>query len=400
MLKPAYLAPDERHLLARFWRSASGFWRGPKAWRAWLLAVLLVATVLLQLVTQYGLNFWNRDFFNAIGRKDADELVAQALRFIPLAAASLFLTVLSVWARMTMQRTWRSWLSTHLYDYWLDDDRYTRLRFVIGDHEAPEFRIAEDARLATDLPVDLALGLLNSLLTVITFIGVLWSVGGSLAIQIDSVSLIVPGYLVIAVIAYSLLLSATTILIASHLTRVMQENKRAEAELRSTGTHLRESGEGLAQPDAARSGRHTIGAALKAVIAIWRIYCWQLMRLTLVTYTSLLVTPVIGLLLCLPKYLAGTMTLGEVVQAAAAFVVVQGAFNWFTENYAKLAEWASSANRVASLLLALDEVDASGPASDRDSSAAAQGPNEPPRIAGQTPGADQPTTRSSPVSRR
>lgn len=82
MLKPAYLAPDERHLLARFWRSASGFWRGPQAWRAWLLAVLLVATMLLQLVTQYGLNFWNRDFFNAIGRKDGAELVAQALRFI------------------------------------------------------------------------------------------------------------------------------------------------------------------------------------------------------------------------------------------------------------------------------------------------------------------------------
>jgi len=80
-----------------------------------------------------------------------------------------------------------------------------------------------------------------------------------------------------------------------------------------------------------------------------------LMRMTLVTYSSLLVTPVIGLLLCLPKYLADTMTLGEVVQASAAFVIVQTAFNWFTDNYAKLAEWAASANRVASLLLALDE---------------------------------------------
>jgi putative ATP-binding cassette transporter len=75
----------------------------------------------------------------------------------------------------------------------------------------------------------------------------------------------------------------------------------------------------------------------------------------MVTYTSLLITPVIGLLLCLPKYLADTMTLGEVVQASAAFVVVQTAFNWFTDNYAKLAEWAASANRVAELLLALDE---------------------------------------------
>ena len=142
---------------------------------------------------------------------------------------------------------------------------------------------------------------------------------------------------------------------------MIEENKRTEAELRSTGTHLRETGEGMAVPDGKKDVRHVIGAALKGVIAIWRIYRSQLIRMTLVTYTSLLVTPVVGLLLCIPKYLAETMTLGEVVQASAAFVVVQGAFGWFTDNYAHLAEWASSANRVASLLLALDEVDLSDP---------------------------------------
>ncbi|WP_339501110.1 hypothetical protein, partial [Pseudomonas canadensis] len=164
-------------------------------------------------------------------------------------------------------------------------------------------------------------------------------------------SLAVPGYLVISVVAYSIILSAATLLIARHLTRVIQENKRSEAELRSIGTHLRESGEGTALADAKSDGRREIGVALAAVIANWRIYCWQLMRLTLITYTSVLVTPVVGLLLCIPKYLTGAMTLGEVVQAAAAFVVVQVAFSWFADNYARLAEWAASANRVASLLL-------------------------------------------------
>src|SRR5665647_1243005 len=158
MLKQAYIAPDERRLLARFWQSASGFWRGRSAWFAWLLVVLLIANVLLQLLTQYGLNYWNRDFFNAIGSKDAVELWVQALRFVPLATASLSLTIMSVWARMTMQRTWREWLSSHLYDYWLENDRYVRLRFMAGEHQAPEFRIAEDARVATDLPIDLVLG--------------------------------------------------------------------------------------------------------------------------------------------------------------------------------------------------------------------------------------------------
>ena len=86
----AYVAPDEGELLSRFWQSASGFWKGRSAWRAWPLVVLLVATVLLQLWVQYGLNFWNRDFFDAIGRRDAEGLWEQALRFVPLAAASIF----------------------------------------------------------------------------------------------------------------------------------------------------------------------------------------------------------------------------------------------------------------------------------------------------------------------
>jgi putative ATP-binding cassette transporter len=357
MLKQIYFAPDEKVLLARFWRSASGFWRGPRAWGAWLLVTVLIATVLLQLLTQYALNYWNRDFFNAIGRRDAAELWIQALRFVPLAAASLALTVFSVWARMTMQRSWREWLSNHLYDYWLGDDRYIRLGSAAADHQAPEYRIAEDARIATDLPIDLVLGLFQSLLNAVTFIGILWSVGDSLPVNFRGVALTIPGYLVIAVITYSALLTAGIFLIAHHLTRVMEENKRTEAELRSIGTHLRESGEGKAVADGKKDARQLIGAPLKAVIAIWRIYMWQLMRMTVVTYSSLLITPVIGLLLCVPKYLDDTMTLGEVVQAAAAFVVVQGAFSWFTDNYANLAGWASSANRVASLLLALDEVD-------------------------------------------
>ena len=135
MQDETYISPDEGQLLKRFWQSASGFWRGRSAWRAWLLVVLLIATVLLQLWTLYGLNFWNCDFFNAIARNDAADLWTQALRFVPLAAASIFLAILSVWTRMTMQRTWREWLSNHLYNYWLENDHYTRLRFMPGEHQ-------------------------------------------------------------------------------------------------------------------------------------------------------------------------------------------------------------------------------------------------------------------------
>lgn len=355
MNNDTYIAPSEQRLLSRFWQSARGFWSGASAPWAWLLTLLLIATVLLQLLTQYSLNFWNRDFFNAVERKDGAELLQQALRFVPLAAASLALAVFSVWARMTLQRKWREWLSNRLYAYWLERDHYVRLRFMPGEHQAPEYRIAEDARIATDLPVDLVLGLFSSLITGITFIGILWKVGGNLAI--DGFGLEIPGYLVVAVILYSILVAGAMILVGRRLTRVLEDNKRTEAELRAIGTHIRESGEGKTLPDHIKDRLHAVGAALRAVISVWLEYCWQLMRLTVVTHSNTLVAPVVGLLLCMPKYVAGTMLLGEVVQAAAAFVVVQGACNWFTDNYARLADWAASANRVASLLLALDRID-------------------------------------------
>jgi len=360
MNNDGYIAPSEQRLLSRFWQGARGFWRGASAPWAWLLTVLLIATVLLQLLTQYSLNFWNRDFFNAVERKDGADLMTQTLRFLPLAASSLALAVFSVWGRMTLQRKWREWLSNRLYDYWLENDRYVRLRFMPGENQAPEYRIAEDARVATDLPVDLMLGLISSLLTGIIFIGILWTVGGSSTIEMFGLTLTIPGYLVVAVIAYSIIVAAAMMLIGRRLTHVVEENKRTEAELRARGTHIRESGEGKALPDSVKDGRHAIGAALNAVIAIWLEYCWQLMRLTVVTHSNSLLTPVIGLLLCMPKYVAGTMLLGEVVQAAAAFVVVQGACNWFTDNYTRLADWAASANRVASLFLALDRIDQPG----------------------------------------
>src|SRR5215217_8176888 len=229
--RDAHQALDQRRLLRRFWRSAGGFWF---AWRVWAVIGVLIVVVLLQLLVQYWLNFWNRDFFNALERKDASELCAQARLFIPLVAASLALALISVWGRMTAQRSWRAWLTTHLIDYWLGDARYRHLRLISGQHEYPEYRIADDARVATDAPIDLALGLLTSLLSAITFISVLWSVGGDLEFEAHGVPINLPGYLVIAVVGYSVLLAVTMLFVGRHLTAVIEQKNEAEAALRAT----------------------------------------------------------------------------------------------------------------------------------------------------------------------
>jgi len=341
--------PNQKFLLCRFWQSASGFWFG---WHVWGVTGLLIAVVLLQLLIQYWLNFWNRDFFNALERKDSYALWAQAQLFVPLAAGSLVLALASVWGRMTAQRNWREWLTKHLIDYWLGTARHGRLKSIAREHEYPEYRLAEDTRIATDAPIDLALGLLTSLLNAITFLSILWSVGGDLIVDIFGVSVTLPRYLVIAVIAYSVLLAGTMLFVGRRLTPVIEEKNEAEAALRSAAGRLREVSEGTVMGH--KDHLHSI---LERVISRWRDLCTQLIRTTIVGHVNVLFAPVLAWVLCAPKYLNGSMALGEVVQVAASFVMVQGALNWVVDNYQRLADWVSSVNRVSSLLLALDKLD-------------------------------------------
>jgi ABC-type uncharacterized transport system fused permease/ATPase subunit len=345
----------QRQLLGRFWQSASLFWRKQKA-KAGGLTVFLIGIILLQLALQVLLNLWNRNFFDALERKDAHTLWVQAQLFVPLAAASILLAATSVWGRMTLQRSWREALTRHILEKWLANDRFRHLNHMMRGSENPEFRIAVDARVATDAPIDLALALLSSILTSLTFFEVLWAVGGSLEFSVLGVSLTIPGYLVFGVILYSGGVSVLMVLFGHHLSDVSERMSQSEAEFRASVDAFR-AAPAVPAPDHTDM-RSRLQLTLQAVLLWWREYCWQLVRTTLVSHANYLFAPVVSWVLCAPKYISGAMTLGELTQSAAAFVVVQTAFNWLVDNYQRLADWQSSAHRVATLLVALDELEA------------------------------------------
>jgi ABC-type uncharacterized transport system fused permease/ATPase subunit len=355
--------PDQKKLMARFWQSASQFWRQERP-RAATLAVFLIALVLLQLLAQFLLNRWNRDFFNALERKDGSALWIQAQLFVPLAATSILLAATSVWGRMTAQRSWREALTRHIVEIWLDKDRFRHLSRFIKGAENPEYRIAVDVRTSTDAPVDLTLALFSSLLTAITFFSVLWVTGGSIDLVVFGFTVTVPGYLVFGVIFYSGTVSALMVFFGHHLTGITERTNQAEAEFRAAVDAFQQDAERLERVQSDDDRRQTVQLKLQAVLLWWREFCWQLVHTTLVSHGNTLFAPVVAWFLCVPKYLDGAMSLGELTQSAAAFVVVQGAFNWVVDNYQRLADWRSSAHRVATLLVALDEIKAKERSSD------------------------------------
>ena len=295
-----------------------------------------------------------------------------------LASLSILVAVLSMFARMTTQREWRVWLTRRLIDRWLSSDRFHHLPFLEGEDRNPEYRIAEDVRVATDAPISMTVGLLTALLNVIIFIGILWNVGGDLVVEMFGHALTVPKYLVITVVAYSALLTLSMAVIGRRMVRVIAGKNAAEAQFRAIAASLRETGEvGLATGDRAAQHR-LLNTAFNTVIERWRDLCRQFMRTTLVSHGNIPAAPVIGWILCAPKYLVGTMSLGEAAQAVAAFVMVQTALNWLVDNYLGLAECLSSVNRVGALLVAMDESDDDGrrispTANDNDSAPALAG---------------------------
>lgn len=354
------LSPEEAeqarkdYLLTRFWISARGFWGRNGDRLAWLYSIGLGVLIVLTVGFQYGINVWNRAIFDAIEKREASTVFHLTAVFFPLAIGSIVLGVAQVFARMGIQRRWRAWLTASVLTRWLGNGRYYQLNLVSGDHKNPEYRIAEDLRVATDSPVDFLAGVTSALLSAVTFIVVLWTIGGALTVTLAGSSVTIPGFLVIAAMLYAGIASGSILVIGRQFVQVSEDKNQAEADFRYTLTRVRENGESIALLGGEEEERDGIDRNFTNVLRQWARLAGQHMRTTLVSQGSSLVAPVVPLLLCAPKFLDGSMTLGQVMQAASAFTIVQSAFGWLVDNYPRLADWNACARRIASLMMSLD----------------------------------------------
>jgi putative ATP-binding cassette transporter len=337
------------YLLTRFWISARGFWGRNGDRLAWILSIGLLVLIVANVGFQYGINVWNRAIFDAIENRDSAMVFYLSAVFFPLAIGSVALGMTQVVTRMGIQRRWRAWLTHSVVSRWLTNGRYYQLNLVSGDHQNPEYRIAEDLRVATDSPVDFAAGVTSAFLSATTFIVVLWTIGGALTVTIAGSTITIPGFLVIAAVLYAAIASGSIMTIGRGFVQVSEDKNQAEAEYRYTLTRVRENGESIALLGGEQEERDGIDRTFGKVLRQWARLAGQHMRTTLVSQGSSLIAPVVPVLLCAPKFLEGSMTLGQVMQAASAFTIVQTAFGWLVDNYPRLADWNACARRIASL---------------------------------------------------
>ena len=354
------LTPEEaekarkKYLLKRFWFSARGFWSRRGDGLAWPFSIGLLVMIGINVAFQYGVNVWNRGIFDAIEKRDASTVYFLASIFPPLVLGSVLIVTSQVYVRMRIQRRWRSWLTKVLVSRWIANGRYYQLNLIDGDHQNPEARLSEDMRIATEAPVDFVAGVIAAFVSASTFIVVLWTIGGALTLPIGGVWITIPGFLVVAAVIYALITSSSIAWIGRNFVKVSEVKNQLEAEFRYTLTRVRENGESIALLGGEEEERSDLDSRFRNVRHQWKRMAQQYMRTTVVSHGSMLIAPVVPVLLCAPKFLDGSMSLGQVMQAASAFTIVQSAFGWLVDNYPRLADWNACARRVASLMMSLD----------------------------------------------
>ena len=168
-----------KYMVLRFWQTSRRFWTDPHSTVAWALTGSVFAVILINLAAAYAMNVWNRSIFDALEMKDAGAVITLCGVYVVILIISVVFAVTQVFARLTLQRRWRAWLNDNLVDRWISHGRYYQLNLVRGDHANPEYRIADDVRIATESPVDFVSGITQAFLSAITFIAVLWTIGGS-----------------------------------------------------------------------------------------------------------------------------------------------------------------------------------------------------------------------------
>jgi len=337
---------DPRASLQRkFWTMSSGFWRGKTARAAWVLTLAIVALILANIAIQYGINRWNRYFFDALDKKETAKISFAMLLFAGLAVSAIVAMVAQVYCRLTLQARWRRWLTASLAADWLQDRRFYQMSIAVPDLDSPEFRMTDDVRIATEPIVDFAIGLSNAILMAAVFVGVLWSAGGSLTVW----GVTVPGYFVVCAGLYALFTSGIMVFLGRPLIRFTERKNAAEAQVRFELVRVRENAESIALIGGEDDEVRHVNTSLDDALERWKKVVSQQSLMTFIIHGNTILAPVVPLLLGAPKYLSGEMSLGQLMQIAAAFVQVQLAFNWLVENYIRLAEWSASAGRVVTL---------------------------------------------------
>ncbi|WP_370655108.1 ABC transporter ATP-binding protein/permease [Hydrogenophaga sp.] len=348
---------------AKLWPTLKGigafampYFKSEEKWRA---RGLLLAVVLLNLGTVYMLvqiNEWYRVFYDALQAKDQPVFWQQIGRFGWLALIYIVLAVYKFYLTQILQLRWRVWLTDHYMGRWLANKAFYRMelaRFTADEHgnpDNPDQRIQEDLNLFTSYTVSLSMGMFNALITLVSFVGILWTLSGSINVPLPGFlgggELEIVGYMVWAAVLYCAIGSAIAHWIGRPQVRINFQQQMLEANFRHHMVRVREYSESIALDGGERVERRQLDVRFRDVMTNYFALIRNQKQLTWFSSFFSQAAIIFPMIVAAPRYFSGAIQLGQLMQINSAFGRVQDSLSWLVDNYMSLAIWKATTDRL------------------------------------------------------
>lgn len=333
------------------------FWHSPVRVRLLSIVFFLFAIILVTAYVQVMLNDWNAPFYDSLARRDVGEFMHQLGIFGIIAGSLLVLNVIQAWLNQMAALYMREGLTRDLVGQWLRGKRALRLASsgLIGVN--PDQRLHEDARNLSESTTSLAIGLVQSTILLVSFIGVLWELSSGFIFHVWGSSFSIPGYMVWAAIIYAASASLLSQVVGRKLVRLNADRYSREAELRFALMHANEYMPAITIAGGQENERRRIDLDIVSLLTVIRQLAIATTNLTWVSASYGWMVLVIPILVAAPAYFSGGLTLGQLMMAVGAFNQVNNALRWYVANFGPIAEWRATLMRVTDFRQAVVDMD-------------------------------------------
>jgi putative ATP-binding cassette transporter len=334
------------------WRLIRPYWKSPERWMARLLLATVVGLSLGEVYLNVLLNQWNNGFYDSLQNLNKPAFIHALIRFSYLATIFIIIVVYKIYLSQLLHLKWRNWLTGHYLNDWLENQNYYRIPAFGGSTDNPDQRISEDIDQFIRLTLDLSLGLLSSVVTLFSFLAILWQLSGALNFTLHGVSIHIPGYMVWVALVYAIGGTWITMKIGNPLIKLNFNQQRYEANFRFSLVRLRENNESVAFYKGEEQEKKYFLSRFSSVVENF----WHIIRRqkTLNWFSSGYnqIATVFPFVVVAPRYFSGQIKLGGLMQTASAFGQVQGALSYIiavytNDPYTNVAVWKAVIDRLS-----------------------------------------------------
>ncbi|HZP86928.1 MAG TPA: ABC transporter ATP-binding protein/permease [Burkholderiales bacterium] len=328
------------------WELIHPYWKSEEKLSAWSLLLGVIALTLGLVYMDVWFNKWNNAFFNSLQNKDRAAFFRLMLQFCGIAAIYIVVYIYSVYVNQWLQIRWRRWLTKRYLREWLGERIYYRMQLTGSSTDNPDQRIAEDLRLFVENTLELVLGGLNAVVSLIAFLFILWGLSGALEFTLAGQTYELYGYMVWIAAAYAIGGTYLVHRVGKRLIPLQFDQQRYEADFRYNLVRFRENAEGVALYRGEQGEMDGFLTRFEKVASNWWGIMTRMKLLNTFRYGYNQAAIVFPYLVTAPRYFAGKFTLGDLTQTAGAFSQVQTAMSWFINVYVTFAAWKATVDRL------------------------------------------------------